>query len=164
MTTLGGRSAILAEAVAKRGGYGAPARPEARTTFPGEDDPLVDWSGEGTEMLGGLLWAAFARGCDPCRSGIDVIEKGRELSRCWVRHNDGNPGERSPPTQTLDCASACGKEAKRLAASRNSITGQHVPEARSAVRKDRAKALARLPRTSAAPGEEEYEIRAGGCG
>jgi len=85
---------------------------ESEAPHPGDARPLVDSIDEDTEVIGSLLWAAFAAGAGDCKVGPAVIKLGRAKSRGWVRHNLEMHGfSNFPIDRTTKCARDCGVRA-----------------------------------------------------
>src|SRR5262245_51832488 len=92
-----------------------------RPTNPGRPDPIPDWSDEEAEVIGALLWAQFARSIGTCTIDRDVVEKGRELTRGYVRKNVVEQPT-FPIDETLECARKCGEKSAAAAGPGNAIT------------------------------------------
>jgi len=140
----------------------APAKKHRRPK-PGKPDPIPDWSDEDAEIFGGLFWAEFTRGAKRCTFDTKVIEKGRELSRGWIRANCIKHGEDFPVDKTAECARRCGVKARQLAGGSGAITATNFKDAWEYVKNHHALAIARLQRMRTAGGGQPIEIQAGGC-
>lgn len=93
------------------------------TGDPDEPHPLPDPIDEQTEVIGGMLWTAFAAGASPCEIPDAVVRLAREKSRGWIRHNIEKGGYASFPIErTRKCARSCGVRAAALSLPAEEIT------------------------------------------